>query len=357
MEHLVSVITGLYNSSKTIVETVESVLSQTYESIEVILVDDGSKDDSCEVAERLCRADPRVRLLRNDRNRGIAWTLNAAARASAGAYIAPLDADDIWRPDKIARQVARIEACGPDYGFVYSPFQRIDAENRVLFSAPVVDIDGYGYLPHLVYNFVGNGSGLLIRREAFEQAGGYWRDRSAEGADDLYIQLAIARHWKIACAPSYLIGYRMSPGSVSSAQVKNARATQRVLEIIGEKFPETPQRVLVEKRAETWARYALNTLDAGKVGEGLSALGRSLRMDAGGFRYALSNFLKAKKSALASRLRGGGSPRRPGFWDAANDPDAVTPLKGSIAARLARAMEEERALRAGEWRGPAIAAS
>lgn len=334
-------------------ETVESALSQTYRDIEIILVDDGSKDNSCEVAERLCRADPRVRLLRNDRNRGIAYTLNAAARASTGAYIAPLDADDIWRPTKIARQVERIEACGPDYGFVYSPFQRIDGEGRVLFSAPVVDIDGYGYLPHLVYNFVGNGSGLLMRREAFEQAGGYWSDRSTEGADDLYIQLSIARHWKIACAPSYLVGYRLSPGSVSSAQIKNARATQRVLEVIGDKFPDTPQQVLREKRAETWARYALNTLDAGKIGEGLSALWRALRMAPGGFRYAMSNYLKARKSALAARLRSGRAPDRPGFWSAVNDPDALVSLRGSIATRVARAMDEERALRAGAWKGSA----
>lgn len=333
------------------VETVESVLSQTYRDIEIILVDDGSRDNSCEVAEQLCRADPRVRLLRNDRNRGIAHTLNAAARASAGAYLAPLDADDIWRPTKIARQVERIEACGPDYGFVYSPFQRIDAGNRVLFSAPVLEIDGYGYLPHMVYNFVGNGSGLLMRREAFEQAGGYWSDRSTEGADDFYIQLSIARRWKIACAPSYLVGYRQSPGSVSSAQVRNARATQRVLEIIGEKFPETPERVLREKRAETWARHALNSLDEGKVGEGMTTLWRSLRMDTGVFRYALTSYLKAKKAALAARLRGGRAPDRRGFWDAANDPDALVRLRGSIAARVSRAIGEERALRAGVWSG------
>jgi glycosyltransferase involved in cell wall biosynthesis len=102
---LISVIVPAYNTSRTIAETLDSVLAQTFEDYEVVVVDDGSPDD---VAELVARSYPQVRLVRQE-NRGLAGARNTGIKEAKGEYVAFLDSDDVWLPRKLELQVEQIK--------------------------------------------------------------------------------------------------------------------------------------------------------------------------------------------------------------------------------------------------------
>jgi len=101
---LVSIIMPSYNCGRFIAESIRSVLAQTYENWELLIVDDCSTDDTASVVKAF--ADPRIRYQRNRQNEGAALTRNKALLAAKGRYIAFLDADDIWAPEKLEKQIA-----------------------------------------------------------------------------------------------------------------------------------------------------------------------------------------------------------------------------------------------------------
>src|SRR3954453_10527365 len=102
MTGLVSVIIPAYNAGATVERTISSVLNQTYSSIEVLVVDDGSTDNTAVLVQRMADADPRIKLLQKP-NGGVALARNFGIAHAAGEFIAPLDADDLWHPEKIAK--------------------------------------------------------------------------------------------------------------------------------------------------------------------------------------------------------------------------------------------------------------
>ena len=105
MEELVSVIIPLYNSERLIEKTLDSVLSQTYKNIEVLIVDDCSTDKSYDIVSRIAKNDKRVILLQNKVNSGAAVARNYGLKKSKGRYIAYIDADDLWNSDKLEKQI------------------------------------------------------------------------------------------------------------------------------------------------------------------------------------------------------------------------------------------------------------
>lgn len=125
---VVSVITPVWNAAATLTETVASVRAQTWPDWEMLLIDDGSTDESPALAAALAAADPRIRTLALPENRGAAAARNAGIRAARGRFIAFLDADDRWRPEKLARQLDFIAAGG--HALVFASYQRMDEAGR-----------------------------------------------------------------------------------------------------------------------------------------------------------------------------------------------------------------------------------
>ncbi len=125
---LVSVIMPTYNCGPFIAESIRSVLAQTYSNWELIIVDDCSTDET----ETIVRSfdDPRIHYLQNEQNSGAALTRNKALRAAKGRYIAFLDSDDLWNPDKLERQIAFMEHNG--YAFTYHEYTEIDEASKPL---------------------------------------------------------------------------------------------------------------------------------------------------------------------------------------------------------------------------------
>lgn len=114
---VVSVVMPAYNAAGFIREAVGSVLRQTMEDWELLIVDDCSKDDSLRIAEEYAKHDSRIRVLHNEHNYGVARTRNRAIVCSCGQYIAFLDSDDVWQPDKLKKQLALLEAEDGDMSY------------------------------------------------------------------------------------------------------------------------------------------------------------------------------------------------------------------------------------------------
>src|SRR5258708_4104598 len=193
--HLVSVVIPAFNAGATIDETLRSVRSQSHERIEIIVVDDGSTDDTLAVAERHADQDPRIKIIRQD-NAGVAAARNAGWQAACAEFIAFIDADDLWAPSKIERQLQAMIDGGERTGLVYSWYAWIDAKSRVnVKSDPVYHaVEVLNYL--FEGNFIGNGSSAMVRREALVAANGFERGLRASGArgcEDLLCYCRVAR--------------------------------------------------------------------------------------------------------------------------------------------------------------------
>ena len=135
MNELVSVITPSYNTARFLRETIGCVLSQTYENWEMLIVDDGSTDDTDDVVASF--SDPRIRYFKNERNSGAAGSRNRALREARGKWIAFLDSDDLWTPDKLEKQIRFMEENG--FHFSYTQYCEMDEHgNRtgVLWTGP-----------------------------------------------------------------------------------------------------------------------------------------------------------------------------------------------------------------------------
>jgi len=126
----VSIITPVYNSASFIAETIRSVQAQTFDSLEMIIVDDGSTDESVAIVQSIAEHDSRIKLIRLDKNSGAAVARNAAIEAATGTYLAFLDSDDLWFPDKLIKQIRFMEKNG--YDFTCTSYTKIDEKGKPL---------------------------------------------------------------------------------------------------------------------------------------------------------------------------------------------------------------------------------
>lgn len=125
---LVSIITPSYNCGRFVEETIKSIQAQTYTDWELLFQDDCSTDDTCEIVERLAAEDSRIKYECNSQNSGAAITRNNALKRAAGKWIAFLDSDDIWQPDKLEKQIGFMLANG--YHFSYTGYSEINEESE-----------------------------------------------------------------------------------------------------------------------------------------------------------------------------------------------------------------------------------
>jgi len=138
---LVSIITPSYNSEKYISETIESVLTQTYSNWEMLIVDDMSTDDSPQIIDVYAKQDKRIKLIRSKQNMGSAKARNRAIKEATGEYIAFLDSDDIWLPNKLEKQLTRMQH--NNIYLSYSAYYTINDRGETLSLFPVKERINY----------------------------------------------------------------------------------------------------------------------------------------------------------------------------------------------------------------------
>ncbi len=153
---LASIITPCYNGAKYISQTIDSVLAQTYENWEMIIIDDGSKDNSEEIVRAYMEKDSRIKFLQQA-NAGSAAARNNGIRSAEGQYIALLDADDLWEPEFLESQIAFMKEKGASC--VYSSYRCIDENSKEILS-PVICKEKITVKDMLVTNYIGCLSGL-----------------------------------------------------------------------------------------------------------------------------------------------------------------------------------------------------
>jgi glycosyltransferase involved in cell wall biosynthesis len=315
---LVSVIVPAFNAEATLLETLRSVAAQTHRHLEILIVDDGSTDSTPAIAERFCAEDSRARLLRKE-NGGVASARNAGIIAAQGHWVAPVDADDLWHPEKIEKQVAAALSAPDQPGFVYCLFRLIDGQSHIIGAGERWNVHGPA-LKRLAYrNFVSNGSALLLWKQAALAVGGYdetLRGRGAEGCEDIALQLEIAGIYPVAAVPEYLVGYRFHPGGMS----RNADRMFRSWQLAASRLLSAQSKVPAAVLRWNMAYRRLGLAEARAIGGDwagcLSALAGALKGDP--VRTGLQ--LLYRTARLAARLVRGRRQAAPALPFAQADP-------------------------------------
>lgn len=340
---LISVVVPAYNAASTLAATLDSVLAQTYENIEVLVVDDGSTDATAGITRAWVRRDARVRLLEQP-NGGVASARNHGLAAARGDYVAPIDADDLWHPTKLAKQMCVMLAGGPGMGLVYALFRAIDEQGVVLWTQTRFQCEGSVLARHVYANFVSNGSSLLLRKAAALAVGGYdvgLRAAAAQGCEDYLLQLQIAARYRFGCVPEYLVGYRQVAGSMSSNTTQMRRSHRLMLDRIRTVCPALPRRLFRWSLANYDMRLAGMLMRDGRIAQALRRLGCAAVSDPVGIfeRLCLSSYgVRLVSSGLLQYIRGAqpvrDSPKaaRPAFLSI--DPGALgQPGPGGLMRR------------------------
>jgi len=236
---VVTVIIPAFNAARTIGETLRSVRSQTHRHLEILVVDDGSVDATAQIVRRHAAEDRRIRLIRQP-NAGVAAARNRAIAEATSDYVAPIDADDLWRPDKIEKQLARLHRDGETVALVYAWFAVIDENSRIVAAAPRPTHTGNVIGKIFGGNFPGNGSTVLMRKAAVIEAGGYdpsLRARSAQGVEDWQLYFRIAASHEFSVVPEYLTGYRQTATEMSANLLQMLRSRDLLAEEMCNRYP------------------------------------------------------------------------------------------------------------------------
>ncbi|WP_299548789.1 glycosyltransferase family 2 protein [Seonamhaeicola sp.] len=157
MNHIVSIITPTYNSEKFIKQTIESIISQSYKNWELIVVDDASFDSTVAIVEEFIVNHSNIKLLQNDKNEGAAISRNNGIEAAQGDYIAFLDADDLWKSDKLEKQIEFIKSNNADVCFCSYDLM---SEEGTLLNETVTALTKLSYKKFLKCNYIGNLTGI-----------------------------------------------------------------------------------------------------------------------------------------------------------------------------------------------------
>jgi len=205
------VLIGAYENERTVARAVASILGQTERGLELIVIDDGSRDDSAAAAGEAIGSDPRGRVMRLERNLGIARSLNAGLEAAAAPFVAVQDADDYSAPNRLERQLATI-ASDPGIAVVGARMREVDEEGRVLQPRTSFAAGDVG--PVLLrFNPIPNGA-ALIRRDAARAAGGY--DSRYRYATEYDLWLRLAERHRLVALDEELCTRVMGTGNVAA---------------------------------------------------------------------------------------------------------------------------------------------
>jgi glycosyltransferase involved in cell wall biosynthesis len=249
----VTVVVPAYNMEPYLEPTLLSAIGQTYRNLEVLVIDDGSTDRTREIAERIAAGHANVRVV-SVANGGVATARNLGIELADSPYVAFLDADDLWAPSKIERQVAALAEHGhsEEWAGSYALYRLIDTHDRVLDNGPPSHARGDFFDEQLVWNPLGNGSNLLVRRDAALAVGGFnpaYARAGIGGCEDLEFQLKLLRRHKIEVVREYLIGYRLHAGQMSADTVMMRLSRIAVIETLaadGALSPGVRDRALVQ---------------------------------------------------------------------------------------------------------------
>ncbi len=241
----ISVVIPAYNAEYTILETIQSVQQQTFSDFEIIVINDGSTDKTLELLENI--KDERLKVFSYD-NGGLATARNRGIKNANGEFIAFLDADDMWTPDKLELQLAALKK-HPEAGVAYSwTYFKYEKEKDSYANCHSFS-EGNVYADLLVSNFLHNGSNPLIRLSAIDTIGFF--DLKIKSCEDWDFYLRLAAKWNFVLVQKPQIIYRQSSNSMSSSKIDVMK--QNMLLVIEREFSEAPSEFQhLKKQSLAW---------------------------------------------------------------------------------------------------------
>ncbi|WP_341582053.1 glycosyltransferase [Marinobacter metalliresistant] len=268
----VSVVTPTYNRARFLPDAVTSVLSQTFGDFELIIVDDGSDDNTRDVLAPFL-ADRRVRYFHQE-NQGQSHARNLALKQATGDCIAFLDSDDVWAPDKLEKQLAVLQA-NPGVDIVHGDEATIDEQGKVISFENMKRCSGRITRYLLADNSVSITT-ALVRRRCFDEMGGF--DTSVGVADDYELWLRFSARYCYQYEPGIVASYRVMADQISSDKRRRFAANERIIQEFLARYGEVLSPG--ERRwglARFYCRKARYFASAGERGKAVGAIAGALR--------------------------------------------------------------------------------
>jgi glycosyltransferase involved in cell wall biosynthesis len=278
----VSIVIPTYNRARSIGHSIKSVLNQTYQDFEVIIVDDGSTDNTKEVVGNF--NDERVRYIRHEENKGEAAARNTGIKFAGGKYIAFQDSDDEWLPEKLAKQIELFKDVSPHIGVVYTGFlKKENSEKTYIPFCWVRQKEGDIHKELLKGNFIGSPV-VLIRKECFKKAGVF--DERLRNLVDWEMWIRISKHYHFKCIDEPLVVAHYHSDNISDDKSSLIEALELVLEKNFDEF---------KKQKKLLARYWVNIGDllisSGEIRKGRDYLIKAIKVSQFNIRLLLAAFL------------------------------------------------------------------
>jgi len=229
MKPRVSVLLPVYNGQRFLTESIRSILNQSFKDFELIIIDDGSKDDSLQIIKRFAKDDKRI-IFKSRANAGLSATLNEAIGLAKGEYLARQDADDISLPERLEKQVKYMDNT-PDVGLVGSNYHAIDAKGAIFHTTNVFTKPGDLRLAQVLSNQFSHGV-AMIRKTSLRKVGTY--NTHFKIAQDVDLWCRISHDYQIANFVEPLYLWR-SVNEGLSTKPENISATKREVSEIRER--------------------------------------------------------------------------------------------------------------------------
>lgn len=269
---LVSVVTATYNMADHIAETLDAILAQDYPELESIIVDDGSTDRTLEVIEPYLH-DSRVRVV-SQPNSGQTVAKNRGIAEAAGEFIAFCDADDVWRQDKLTRQIPAF--ADPKVGVVFSDITCIDGQGLVIDIPAMKRVGGRITAPLMVDNFVPFPT-TVVRASVLEEMKGFDESLTMSIDYDLWLRISVKYHFAYIREP--LANYRIWEGQMSKKVGERLDNFFRLLERF---LADNPGVVTQQEIDKAWAHVFVTRglwhNSEGRKGEALADYNRAMRL-------------------------------------------------------------------------------
>jgi glycosyltransferase involved in cell wall biosynthesis len=242
----VSVILAVFNGEDYIKDAIDSILRQTYSNFELIIIDDGSKDNTVNIIKDLI--DPRIKLIEQE-NRGLAASLNRAIEISSGKFIARQDHDDLSLPTRLEKQVRFLEE-NPEYA-ILGTHSSIWVENVQTDRGHKHPIDFPTLNFKLLFDCFFVHSSVMIRKSALDSVGHYTTDPSRQPPEDFELWSRVVRKYKVANLSEPLLIYRELPSSIT----RTVNFKEKLIQICSENLAFMAQ--LERPNIDTWNIAAL----------------------------------------------------------------------------------------------------
>jgi len=253
---LISVIIPVYNGEKTIRKTINSVLNQTYQNLEIIVINDGSLDLTLNVVYSI--KDSRLKVFSYE-NSGVSTSRNRGIERASGQFISFLDADDIWTPEKLEQQLKALQA-NPQVSVACSWVDYIDENGDFFRHGNHITMNGNVYEQMLIQNILENGSNPLIRRQALINVGKF--DQSLKFAEDWDMWLRLASRYDFVTVPYAHVLYRISSYSISTNVLEMEKASLNFIEQAFNQAPLSLQYLKIKSLATLYHYLTFKSLES-----------------------------------------------------------------------------------------------